>query len=57
LSLNIVAGHSPLEERYYGDFLAHHERYARTEEFLTICHAFWKNDGSVNYCGKYYRIE
>jgi alkanesulfonate monooxygenase len=57
LSLNIVAGHSPLEQRYYGDYLAHQERYARTEEFLAICHAFWKNDGPVNFSGKYYRIE
>jgi alkanesulfonate monooxygenase len=57
LSLNIVAGHSPLEQRYYGDYLAHHERYARTEEFLAICHAFWRNDGPVNFSGNYYRIE
>jgi alkanesulfonate monooxygenase len=57
VSLNIVAGHSPVEQRYYGDYLAHHERYARTEEFLAICHAFWKNSGPVNFSGKYYRIE
>ena len=57
VSLNIVAGHSPLEQRYYGDCLAHHERYARTEEFLAICHAFWQNNGPVNFSGKYYRIE
>jgi alkanesulfonate monooxygenase len=57
VSLNIVAGHSPVEQRSYGDYLAHHERYARTEEFLAICHAFWKNDGPVNYHGKYYSID
>jgi alkanesulfonate monooxygenase len=57
LSLNIVAGHSPLEQRYYGDHLGHNERYARTEEFLAICRAFWKNDGPVNFNGNYYRIE
>jgi alkanesulfonate monooxygenase len=57
LSLNIVAGHSPLEQRYYGDYLAHRERYARTEEFLAICRAFWKDGGPVNFSGKYYRIE
>jgi alkanesulfonate monooxygenase len=56
-SLNIVAGHSPLEQRYYGDFLSHDERYPRTEEFLAICHAFWRSEGPVNYEGKYYRIE
>jgi alkanesulfonate monooxygenase len=57
VSLNIVAGHSPLEQRYYGDYLGHHERYARTEEFLAICRAFWADDGPVNFSGKYYRIE
>jgi len=56
-SLNIVAGHSPEEQRYYGDFLPHDERYARTEEFLTVCHAFWKSSGDVNFSGKYYNIE
>ncbi len=57
LTLNIVAGHSPLEQHYYGDFQDHDERYPRTEEFLAICHAFWRGEGPVNYQGKYYRIE
>jgi alkanesulfonate monooxygenase len=57
VSLNIVAGHSPVEQRYYGDYLVHSERYARTEEFLAICRAFWKNDGPVNYHGKYYCLD
>jgi alkanesulfonate monooxygenase len=56
-SLNIVAGHSPLEQRYYGDFLSHDERYPRTDEFLAICHAFWRGDEPVNFQGKYYQIE
>jgi alkanesulfonate monooxygenase len=56
-SLNIVAGHSPLEQRYYGDFLSHDERYPRTEEFLAICHAFWRSEDPVNFQGKYYQIE
>jgi len=57
LSLNIVAGHSPIEQRYYGDYLDHRERYARTEEFLAICRALWRNDGLVSFNGNYYRIE
>lgn len=54
--LNIVAGHSPKEQGYYGDFLPHDERYARTEEFLAVCHAFWRGDGPVNFDGNYYKI-
>ncbi len=57
LLLNIVAGHSPKEQRYYGDFLDHDQRYARTEDFLAVCHRFWRDDGPVDYAGRFYQIE
>jgi len=57
VSLNIVAGSSAQEQRGYGDFLAHDERYARAEEFLAVCHAFWRAEGDVNFAGNYYRVE
>lgn len=57
VALNIVAGSSEAEQRGYGDFLDHDERYARAEEFLTICHAFWRDDGPVDFNGHYYRVE
>ena len=57
LLLNIVAGYSPEEQRAYGDFLSHDERYERTGEFLAICRSFWECEGQVNFSGKYYRIE
>ena len=57
IALNIVAGSSPPEQRGYGDFLEHDERYGRAEEFLKICHSFWRNDGDVDFEGKYYRLE
>jgi alkanesulfonate monooxygenase len=57
IALNIVAGSSPAEQRGYGDFLEHDERYGRAEEFLKICHSFWRNDGEVDFEGKYYRLE
>jgi alkanesulfonate monooxygenase len=55
--INMVTGHTPNELGYYGDFLPHDERYARTDEFLAICRAFWQRQGAVNFSGKYYRIE
>jgi alkanesulfonate monooxygenase len=55
--LNIVVGHSPEEQRYYGDYLAHDERYARTEELLSICQALWKSGGEVSFSGQYYKVE
>lgn len=57
VSLNIVAGSSMVEQRGYGDFLDHDERYARAEEFLTVCRALWSNAGDVNFAGKYCHVE
>jgi len=57
VSLNVVAGHSPAEQKSYGDFLSHGERYARTDEFLTICHGLWACAGGVTFSGRYLRIE
>jgi alkanesulfonate monooxygenase len=56
-SLNIVAGHSPDEQRAYGDFLDHDRRYERTDEFLAVCHAFWRGERDINFSGEHYRIE
>jgi alkanesulfonate monooxygenase len=56
-SLNIVAGHSPDEQRGYGDFLAHDDRYARTDEYLFICRALWADARDVTFEGKHYRVE
>ena len=41
VALNIVAGSSTAEQRGYGDFLEHDDRYARAEEFLHVCKSFW----------------
>jgi len=57
LSLNIVAGSSTAEQRGYGDFLAHDERYARAEEFLAVCNSFWRGQPEVEFEGKHYRVE
>jgi alkanesulfonate monooxygenase len=57
IDLNIVAGSSTVEQHGYGDFLSHDERYARAEEFLAVCNAFWRGNGEVDFEGKYYRVE
>jgi alkanesulfonate monooxygenase len=56
VALNIVAGSSTIEQRGYGDFLEHDERYARADEFLEICHSLWR-DRESDFEGRYYRIE
>jgi alkanesulfonate monooxygenase len=57
ICLNVVGGHTPEEQRGYGDFLSHDDRYARTDEFITVCRAFWEGNGPVNFKGNYYHIE
>lgn len=57
LSLNIVAGHSPEEQAYYGDFLPREQRYARTAEFLELCLALWRRNGPVTYDGRFYQTK
>jgi alkanesulfonate monooxygenase len=57
LALNIVNGSSTAEQRGYGDFLEHDDRYARAGEFLKICRAFWNNGHDVDFDGTYFRVE
>jgi alkanesulfonate monooxygenase len=57
ICINMVTGHTPHELRYYGDFLSHDERYDRTDEFLSVCRAFWNSQDGVNFDGKYYHVE
>lgn len=56
IALNIVAGTSPVEQGYYGDFLAHDERYAREGEFLDILHRLWGDGGPVSFTGDHYKV-
>jgi alkanesulfonate monooxygenase len=56
LLLNVVTGGSAAEQRSYGDFLDHDERYERTDEFLTIARGVWRGRG-FDFSGKHYRVE
>jgi alkanesulfonate monooxygenase len=55
--INVVVGRVPAEQRYYGDFLDHDDRYARTDEFLDVCNALWRGDAPVTFAGRHYRVE
>ncbi|HEX9984403.1 MAG TPA: LLM class flavin-dependent oxidoreductase [Thermoanaerobaculia bacterium] len=57
VAINVVAGHTPEEQRSYGDYLDHDQRYDRTEEFLDICNRYWRGDERVDFEGRYYRLE
>src|SRR5258705_1781494 len=53
--LNIVSGGDDLEQRRFGDWLSHDERYARTGEFLQIVQSVWAQE-SVDFKGDYYTV-
>jgi alkanesulfonate monooxygenase len=56
LLLNVVTGGDAREQRAYGDFLSHDERYERTAEFLQVVRRFWEAE-PFDYDGKHYRVE
>lgn len=57
VEINVVSGQGSDELRYYGDFAGHDERYQRTDEFWTICHALWRREFPVNFTGEFLRVE
>jgi alkanesulfonate monooxygenase len=54
--LNVVSGSDDAEQRRFGDWLDHDERYARTAEFLHIVTSVWNRE-SVDFSGKYYTVD
>ena len=57
VALNIVTGSSDVEQRREGDYVPHDERYARTDEYLTILRQYWDEPGPRDHEGTYYRFE
>ncbi|MDQ2582874.1 LLM class flavin-dependent oxidoreductase [Saccharothrix yanglingensis] len=55
LLLNVVTGGDEVEQRRFGDWLDHDQRYARTDEFLHVVRAAWSGR-PVDFEGAHYRI-
>lgn len=53
--LNIVTGGDDLEQRRFGDWVGHDERYARTGEFLHIVKSVWTQE-SLDFKGHFYDV-
>jgi FMNH2-dependent dimethyl sulfone monooxygenase len=57
VSLNVVSSWWKDEAEKYGvHFEEHDDRYARTEEWLTVVDSVWKEDG-FTFDGKYYKVK
>lgn len=53
--LNIVTGGDDVEQRRFGDWLDHDQRYARTGEFLHIVNSVWRQE-SLDFDGDHYKV-
>lgn len=56
LLLNVVTGGDAAEQRRFGDWLDHDERYDRTDEFLAVVRGAW-GKAPFDFEGRHYRIE
>lgn len=54
--LNIVTGGDAVEQRRFGDWHDHDERYARTDEFLSIVRGVWSGK-PFDFTGNHLRVE
>jgi alkanesulfonate monooxygenase len=53
---NIITGGGGPQQLWWGDAVAHDDRYGRTTEFLDILQGVW-NGGPFSYHGKFYQVE
>jgi alkanesulfonate monooxygenase len=56
LLFNIITGGGGPQQLWWGDRIAHDDRYVRTTEFLDVFKGVW-NGGRFSYQGKFYRVE
>ncbi len=55
LLLNIVTGGDAIEQQRFGDWADHGERYARTDEFLSVLRAAWGAEPG-DFTGEHYTV-
>ena len=53
---NIITGGGGPAQLWWGDSVGHHDRYARTTEFLDVVRGVWRG-GPFSYQGKFYHVE
>jgi len=55
LLLNVVTGGEAEEQARFGDSLDHADRYARTDEFLTVVRGAW-SEAPFDFAGEHYQV-
>jgi alkanesulfonate monooxygenase len=56
-SVHIISGADDTEQQRDGDFLNKDERYARTDEYVSLLRQLWTSDSPIDHEGTYYRFK
>jgi alkanesulfonate monooxygenase len=57
ITINVITGGHDVEQRRDGDYLAKDDRYARSDEYLTILRRAWESSTPFSHEGRFYRFE
>ncbi len=57
LAVHIISGGSDEEQQRDGDFLTKAERYARTDDYITVLKKTWTGAAPFDHEGPYYRVK
>ncbi len=57
LAVHIISGGTDEDQQRDGDFLAHDERYARTDEYLEVVKRVWRSEQPFDHQGHFYRVK
>ncbi len=57
LWLHIITGGVDADQRRDGDFVAHDDRYRRTDEYLQIMRQVWTSETPFDFEGEFYRVQ
>lgn len=56
VAVHVISGGDDVEQQRDGDFLAHDERYARTDEYVALLRRIWTSQAPFDHEGTYYRL-
>lgn len=57
VAIHVISGGDDADQRRDGDYLGKDERYARTDEYVSILKTLWTAKQPVSHSGTYYRFE
>ncbi|MFJ5228695.1 LLM class flavin-dependent oxidoreductase [Kitasatospora sp. NPDC088391] len=57
VAVHVITGGHDAEQRRDGDYLSKDERYARTDDYLTVLKKAWTEEAPFDHDGTHYRLE